>query len=207
MQPQRSMTERVKLFLAYVIRIISIPPVMVCLLVLVLALFADGFFNNEIDIAAMLICLALIPLAAYPLSWMIPCVRKKGREGQRNLAFVLSLSGYVLGWLYAKLFSTNRHQIFVYTIYLLSVLLLLLWNKVFHLRASGHGCSVTGPVVLSGYYLGLAGIIIGAVCYLSIFWASVTAKRHKWDEFLGGSVLCIFACGLAWLVCHYYQII
>ena len=64
MQPQRSMTERVKLFLAYVIRIISIPPVMVCLLVLVLALFADGFFNNEIDIAAMLVCLALIPLAA-----------------------------------------------------------------------------------------------------------------------------------------------
>ena len=53
----------------------------------------------------------------------------------------------------------------------------------------------------------IAGIIIGAVCYLSIFWASVTAKRHKWDEFLGGSVLCIFACGLAWLVCHYYQII
>ena len=34
MQPQRSMTERVKLFLAYVIRVISIPPVMVSLLVL-----------------------------------------------------------------------------------------------------------------------------------------------------------------------------
>ena len=207
MQTERSTAERVKYCLAYVIRIVSIPPVMVSLLVLVLALFADGFFSSGIDIAAMLVFLALIPLAAYPLSWIIPGVRKKGREGQRNLAFALSVAGYVLGWLYARFFNPNRHQIFVYTIYLLSVALLLLWNKVFHLRASGHGCSVTGPVVLSGYYLGLVGIIIGTVCYIAIFWASVTAKRHKWDEFLGGSVLCIFACGLAWLACSYYQII
>ena len=207
MQAQHSMAALVKYCLAHVIRIISIPPVMVSLLVLVLALFADRFFSSKMDVAAMLVCLALIPLAAYPLSWMIPYVREKGREGQRNLAFVLSLAGYVLGWFYAKFFNPNRHQIFVYTIYLLSVLLLLLWNKVFHLRASGHGCSVTGPVVLAGYYLGLVGIIIGTACYLSIFWASVSAKRHKWDEFLGGSVLCIFACGLAWLACNFLQII
>ena len=202
-----SPAKRAQNLLAYVIRVISIPPVMVSLLVLVLALFSDGFFSSRLDIAAMLVCLALIPLAAYPLSWVIPAVRAKGREGQRNLAFVLTLVGYVLGWLYAKLCSGNLHQIFVYTIYLLSVLLLLLWNKVFHLRASGHACSVTGPTALAGYYLGTAGIIIGAACYLAIFWASVTAKRHKWDEFLGGSVLCLFACGLAWLMCNYFRII
>ena len=207
MNVERSTAARFKYYLAYVIRIISIPPVMVSLLVLVLALFADGFFSSKNDIAAMLICLALIPLTAYPLSWIIPCIRKKGREGQRNLAFILSLAGYILGWFYAEFFTPNRNQIFVYTIYLLSVLLLLLWNKVFHLRASGHGCSVTGPVILAGYYIGLTGIVIGAVCYLSIFWASVTAKRHKWDEYLGGSLLCIFATAIAWLVCNHFQFI
>ena len=41
--------------------------------------------------------------------------------------------------------------------------LLLLWNKVFHLRASGHGCSVTGPLVLSGYYIGVIGAVLGAL--------------------------------------------
>ena len=207
MPQERGTAARIKFYLAYVIRIISIPPVMVSLLVLVLAFFADDFFSSGIDIAAMLVCLALIPLAAYPLSWIIPGVRRKGREGQRNLAFVLTGVGYVLGWCYAKFISLNRHQILVYTIYLLSLLLLLLWNKVFHLRARGHGCSVTGPVVLTGYYLGTVGIIIGAACYLAIFWASVTAKRHKWDEYLGGSVLCGFAFGLAWLACNYFQII
>ena len=207
MKPDRGETRGVRYWVAYAIRVISIPPVMVSLLVLVLALFAPGFFSSKHDIFAMLLCLALIPLAAYPMSWAIPAVRRKGREGQRNLAFCLTAVGYVLGWLYARFISLNRHQIFVYTIYLLSLLLLLLWNKVFHLRASGHGCSVTGPTVLSGYYLGLAGIIVGAACYLSIFWASVTTKRHKWDEFLGGSVLCGFACILAWLGCRYFRII
>ncbi len=207
MERRDSPAKRAQYLLAYVIRVISIPPVMVSLLVLVLALFAEGFFSSKLDIFAMLICLALIPLAAYPLSWIIPGIRKRGREGQRNLAFVLSLAGYILGWLYAKLLSGNRQQIFVYTIYLLSVLLLLLWNKVFRLRASGHGCSVTGPTVLAGYYLGPVGILVGVACYLAIFWASVTAKRHKWDEFLGGSLLCIIACGLAWLACNYFQII
>ena len=206
MKHEQSTARGVRYYLAYVIRVISIPPVMVSLLVLVLALFADGFFQSKLEILAMLVCLALIPLAAYPLSWIIPCVRKKGREGQRNLAFALTGVGYVLGWLYARFISGNRHQIFVYSIYLLSLLLLLLWNKVFHLRASGHGCSVTGPVMLAGYYLGLGGILAGAACYLSIFWASVTTKRHKWDEFLGGSVLCFFASALAWLGCHYVLI-
>ena len=207
MHEGRSMAERVRYGLAYAIRVISIPPVMVSLLILVLALFAEDVFSSKLEIFMMLLCLALIPLAAYPLSWVIPCVRQKGREGQRNLAFILTGVGYVLGWLYAKCISLNRHQILVYTIYLCSLLLLLLWNKVFHLRASGHGCSVTGPTVLAGYYLGLVGVLIGGACYLCIFWASVTTKRHKWDEFLGGSVLCMFACGLAWLFCNYLNII
>lgn len=192
--------------LAHVIRVVSIPPVMVSALILVLALFADGFFDSSLDILCMLVFLAMIPLAAYPLSWILPRVREKGREGQRNLAFILTGVGYVLGWIYAKGVSTNRQQLLVYTIYLLSLVLLLLWNKVFRLRASGHGCSVTGPVVLAGFYLGLVGIIVGIACYLVIFWASVTAKRHKWDEFLGGSVLCIAASGLGWLLCSYFAL-
>ena len=61
--------------------------------------------------------------------------------------------------------------------------------------------------MLAGWYLGLAGIIAGALCYLLIFWASVTTRRHKPDEFLGGSVLCFAACGISWLLCNYFAII
>ena len=193
--------------LAYAVRVISVPPVMVSLLILVLAVFAEGVFCSGLEMIAMLLFLAIIPLLAYPLSWMLPCVRRKGREGQRNLAFALTAAGYVLGWIYGKFFSGNREQILVYTIYLISLLLLLLWNKGFQLRASGHACSVAGPTVLAGWYLGPVGIIVGAVCYLLIFWASVTTGRHKWDEFLGGSVLCFAACGISWLLCHHYVLI
>ena len=192
--------------LAHAVRVVSIPPVMVSLLVLVLAAFAEGFYSSKLELLAMLLFLAVIPLLAYPLSWAIPCVRRKGREGQRNLAFALTAAGYVLGWFYGVFVSRNREQILVYTIYLVSLLLLLLWNKVFRLRASGHGCSVTGPVLLAGWYLGLPGIIVSALCYLLIFWASVTTGRHKWDEFLGGSVLCIAACGISWLLCSYFAV-
>ena len=192
--------------LAHAVRIMSIPPVMVSLLVLVLAAFAPDVFASGLEIFAMLLFLAIIPLLAYPLSWAIPRIRRKGREGQRNLAFALTAAGYVLGWLYGVLVSRNREQILVYTIYLVSLLLLLLWNKVFRLRASGHGCSVTGPVLLAGWYLGLPGIVVSALCYVLIFWASVTAKRHKWDEFLGGSVLCFAACGISWLLCNYFAV-
>ena len=193
--------------LAYAVRVVSVPPVMVSLLILVLAVFAEGVFGSGLEIAAMVFFLALIPLLAYPLSWLIPGVRRKGREGQRNLAFALTAAGYVLGWVYGKFFSGNREQILVYTIYLISLLLLLLWNKVFKLRASGHACSVTGPTVLAGWYLGPAGIIVGAVCYVLIFWASVTTRRHKPDEFLGGSVLCFAACGISWLLCQYFAVL
>ena len=193
--------------LAHAVRVVSIPPVMVSLLVLVLAAFAEGFFASKLECFAMLFFLAIIPLLAYPLSWVIPRVRGKGREGQRNLAFALTAAGYVFGWLYGVFLNGSREQILVYTIYLNSLLLLLLWNKVFRLRASGHGCSVTGPVVLAGYYLGLPGILVSAAVYLMIFWASVTTGRHKWDEFLGGSVLCFAACGISWLLCNYFVII
>ena len=168
--------------LAHAVRILSIPPVMVSLLVLVLAAFAPDVFASGLEIFAMLLFLAIIPLLAYPLSWAIPRIRRKGREGQRNLAFALTAAGYVLGWLYGVLVSRNR------------------------LRASGHGCSVTGPVLLAGWYLGLPGIVVSALCYVLIFWASVTAKRHKWDEFLGGSVLCFAACGISWLLCNYFAV-
>ena len=187
--------------LAHAVRVVSVPPVMVSLLVLVLAVFARDVFKSGLEVFAMLFFLAIVPLLAYPLSWLIPQVRRKGREGQRNLAFALTAVGYALGWVYGRFVSGNRELLLVYTIYLLSLLLLLLWNKVFRLRASGHACSVTGPTVLAGYYLGWAGVVIGAACYALIFWASVTTGRHKWDEFLGGSVLCIAACGVSWLLC------
>ena len=83
---------------AHIIRIVTVPPVMAAWLMLSLwfgdrALFPCGFRA----VAAALVCLTLLPALAYPLSRAIPRLREKGREGQRNLAFVLSALGYVGG--------------------------------------------------------------------------------------------------------------
>lgn len=186
---------------ARTVRICSVPPVMVALLVGVLAICRKSFFTAWPEIVLMLLFLAVFPMLAYPLSIRIPQIRKKGREGQRNLAFVLSGFGYVCGWIYGAFFSPGREQVLIYSIYLISVILLVICNRLLHIRASGHGCSVTGPLVLLCYYFGMKGIAIGALLYGVIFWASIKTGRHTPAQFLLGTAVCLAAWALSWLLC------
>lgn len=178
--------------LAKIIRILSIPPVMATGLVILLAL-RHATFQSPLEIAMTILFLAVFPVLAYPLSALLPGVRQKGREGQRNLAFVTTAIGYLLGMGYGIFVSKNQSLIMLYGIYLLSVALLLVANKLLRLRASGHGCSVTGPLFFLGYFLGPVGLLAGAGLFGSILWASVAARRHTVREFLSGAAICLLS--------------
>ena len=76
---------------AQIIRIITAPPFMIAALLLVLGLIPIGFYTGITDQCVAWIGLVLLPLLAYPLHYIIPELRKTGREGQRKTAFIFSL--------------------------------------------------------------------------------------------------------------------
>lgn len=174
--------------IAKIVRVSSVPPFMVTILIILLYFLREGIFRSWIDAVVSVAALAVIPVLAYPLSWIIPKIRAKGREGQRNLAFALNPVGYIAAFLYGLISGAGKDLMTIYTAYLLSVIVLLLFNKVLKFRASGHACAVTGPIVIISYYLGMWGLIGGAILYGAILWASLAMKRHTLKEFIFGSL-------------------
>lgn len=194
---EKTLSER----FAYLVRLISVPPVIVSGIMILLDLFRPEIFVPQWEMWLVILFLGGMPLLAYPVSYAVPSLREKGREGQRRLAFLFSAVGYLLGWLYGVLICKKVQIVLIYTIYFVSLILLVLCNCVLRVRASGHGCSITGGVILGGAYLGLPGLIFGAAAWGIIFWASVKAKRHTPAELLLGSAVTAAASVFSWFCC------
>lgn len=174
--------------LAKIIRVVTVPPVMVGTLIILLSTLRTDVFSGFGESLCTLLFLAIIPLMAYPISAVIPAIRKKGRDGQRNLAFLLSFVGYSGGMLYALLAHVSRPLLIVFGTYFLSVIVLTVMNKVIRVRASGHACSIAGPIGLVCYFLPPVCIVASLALYAVIFWASVHMGRHTVKEFIWGSL-------------------
>ena len=192
---------RVEDWIAKLVRILSVPPIMATVMVLLLRLTRPVLFKPPADLWLSLLFLAAVPVLAYPVSWLVPALRERGRDGQRTLAFVFAFIGYICGVLYALLFRRSSGLLMLFLIYFFSALVLTVFNKVLHIRASGHASSVTGPI---GYLCAAVGgwfYLLGAFLFGVILWASVRIKRHTVPEFLIGSLSCVFSALLAWLIC------
>ena len=188
--------------IAHAIRIVSVPPVMVGILLVLLLTLRDDVFATFTEFAVSLSGLTILPVLAYPVSVMIPSIRKKGREGQRSLAMYFSTVGYVGVFIYGLIAHVGTGLMHIYAGYLFSVVIILVGNKVFKVRISGHACSVSGPLVYSGYFLGMGGILVGTVCWAAILWASLVMKRHTFREFVFGTLTCLFSFAVGWLIFH-----
>ena len=190
------------LTIAHTVRIVSVPPVMVGILLTLLLLLRDDVFATPVEFMVSLTGLTILPVLAYPVSVMIPVLRRKGREGQRTLAMYVSTVGYVGVFIYGLIAQVGTGLMHIYAGYLFSVIIILVGNKVFKVRISGHACSVSGPLVYSGYFLGVWGILVGAVCWGVILWASLVMKRHTFREFVFGTLTCLFSFTVGWLIFH-----
>ena len=175
---------------------------MVGILLVLLFTLRDDVIVTAADMAASLLGLTILPILAYPVSFAVPAIRKKGREGQRTLAMYFSTVGYVAVFVYGLIASVGTGLMHIYAGYLFSVIIILVSNKVFKVRVSGHACSVSGPLVYSGYFLGVWGIVVGAVCWGAILWASLAMKRHTFKEFLLGTLTCLVSFTVGWLIFH-----
>ncbi len=174
--------------IAKLIRVVTVPPVMVGTLIILLSTLRADVFTGIGQSLLTLMFLAIIPVLAYPVSYVVPAIRKKGRDGQRNLAFFLSAAGYAGGFIYGWLAQVSVPLMIIFGTYLLSVLVLTFMNKVIKVRASGHACSIAGPIGLVCYFLPPVCIVASLCLYATIFWASVHMGRHTVKEFIWGSL-------------------
>ena len=185
--------------IAKIIRAVTVPPIMVSgLLISLFATNRDIFQEKSIlNLVLAILFLALIPIAAYPLQPLIPKYKDKGREGQRDLAFLLTPVGYVGAVLYGIIVPISPDLMLIFLSYLLSVLALLFFNKVIKFRSSGHMCSVTGPLILISHFIG-GTIIPSCILFALVCWSSLLLKRHTLYEVIGGCACCLvsFACSL-----------
>ena len=185
---------------ARIVRIVTVPPLMVAAILTLLWFQSPALFTAPSELFLSQCFLALFPILAYPLSYAIPAIRRKGRDGQRSLAMYLSAAGYFSAVLYGILAHCTEGLRIIHLTYLLSVVLLLVLNKVIRVRASGHACSVSGPILLLCLYVGTVGAITGVLLWTVIFWASLRGKHHTPKEYLIGSGVPIVAYMLSYLV-------
>ena len=187
---------------AHIVRIVTVPPVMVGILLVLLFTLRDNVFATPVEFFVSLAGLTILPVLAYPVAAVIPSFRRKGREGQRSMAMYFSTLGYVGVFVYGLIAHVGTGLMHIYAGYLFSVVIILVGNKVFKVRISGHACSVSGPLVYSGYFLGLWGILVGALCWVLILWASLVMKRHTLREFVFGTLTCLFSFAVGWIIFH-----
>ncbi|MGC4018482.1 MAG: hypothetical protein QM793_04140 [Muricomes sp.] len=177
--------------IARCIRAITIPPVLIILTLIVLYHKSPAMFHGARDFWMSLLWLGICPVLAYPLQRILPGWKEKGREGQRNLAFICSVIGYLIAVVYGLVTDASLELQLIFNTYILSVVLLVFLNKVVKRRASGHACSITGPLIFLVYFvswkMAAFGVLIGGMS----FWASLKLKRHSLMDLLSGSMTCI----------------
>ena len=170
-----------------VIRILTAPPIIATLTLTVLFLFQSTLFGGVLHFLLAVFSLGVLPMLAYPLQPFIPKFKNKGRDGQRTLAMIFSVCGYLIGTLTALLLRAPTFVLLVYLAYLFSGILLTVINKLFHKKASGHACGIAGPLALLSCFASPLTLLLSIPVYLSALWASLEMKRHTLAQFLGGS--------------------
>ena len=178
--------------LAKIIRILTVAPAMALVLLLILYLRSPLLFGSPVNFLLSVLFLVIFPLLAYPLQPFIKRFKDKGREGQRILAIYFAVLGYVGGCLSAFILQAPKNIWIIYLTYLFSGILILLFTKLLHFKASGHACGITGPFALLIYFgqpIGWSGIPVLALAWLS----SLTMKRHTNRQLIAGSMIPIAA--------------
>ncbi len=183
--------------LAKVIRVITVPPLLIGARLVALYLYPSGVFTSFSSLIYAITFLSVIPALSYLVWALIPALRQKGRASQRKLAFVFSILGYLGGAVYAFTADISRGLVVILLTYFVSVILLTLINKLTIFRASGHGCGVTGPLILPAYFVSPFWIFPSLLGLLAVYLSSIALKRHTLKELVAGSsaaLLSFFFC-------------
>ena len=120
---------------AKTIRILTIPPVMAAIEILVLR-FVKGYFPGVAAIWTIFF-LSILPTVSYLVWWFVPALRRRGRKTQRPLAVAFSVLGYVLSVGYCFVRPLGSVERIACCTYLFSGLVIALC-AAFRIKCSGH---------------------------------------------------------------------
>lgn len=175
--------------LALFIRKVTVPPVFAIALLCSVYFIHPASIGSVWQLVAGIIFLAGLPLLAYPLQKYIPHFKDKGRDGQRNLAMLFSFIGYLLGTVVTLLQNATVELKIIYLEYLFCGISMLVLNRCFKLKASGHACGVVGPVLMMIYFRLYIPAAICALFTIPVFISSIQTKRHTPAQLVGGSII------------------
>ena len=181
--------------LAYAVRVATVAPFMALAMLLILFFRNPQFFGGLPVFLLAVLFLVVLPLLAYPLQPLFKAFKHKGREGQRTLALIFAVAGYFLGCVTAAILGAPQNVWFIYLSYMLSGSLVVLFNKTFRYRASGHACGVTGPFMLLVYFGQTIGYI-GFAVFALVWGVSLYMKRHTTMQVIVGGLIPFAALGI-----------
>lgn len=178
--------------IAKIVRVSTIPPVLVCALATSLYIYDPLLIGGLVHYCALVFFLAVLPVLAYPLQPLIPHYKHKGREGQRTLAFIASVAGYLCGIIFSLVVSAPIATHIIYWTYFISVIILTIFNKFTPWKASGHACGVAGPICAFIYFIGPKTLPV-VLIFVIMAWASLKIKRHTLIELVLGGISSVTA--------------
>ena len=181
--------------ISYFIRKITVPPVLAMAFLLVMYFMKPSCFTSVWQLLCGLLFLGILPILGYPLQKYIPYYKDKGREGQRSLAMIFCVAGYLLGTLTVFVTKASSELCIVHLEYLLSGMIMFVFNKVFHLKASGHACGIIAPVMLSLSFNMYVPAVIGGLFVILVLISSLKLKRHTMPQLLGGCMIAAVCLG------------
>lgn len=173
----------------YVIRKITVPPIFAMAFLIVIYFMQPSIFTSVGQLICGIFFLGILPILGYPLQKYIPYFKEKGREGQRSLAMIFSVAGYLLGTSIVFITKASFELCIVYLEYLFSGITMLVFNKVFHLKASGHACGIVAPVLLFACFNMFIPAVIGGLLVIPVLISSLKTKRHTMPQLLGGCTI------------------
>lgn len=187
------------LHVAKTLRVLTVAPLMALVMLIVLFAKDPAAIGGLGLFAASVGFLTVLPLLGYPLQPLFPHFRGKGREGQRNLAMIFAVLGYILGCVTAFAAHAPERLKIIFLAYLFSGVLVVLFNFLLHIRASGHACGVAGPFAILAFFGQWAGCL-GVIPLAIVWWSSLKAGRHTLEQLIAGTILPFFGLTLASLL-------
>lgn len=170
-----------------IIRILTVPPILALLVFTYLLICVPGIFLHITDYIMAVSFISIFPSLAYilqvPLKKWFP-----GRDGQRTLAMILSVAGYICGLSTSLLLHQSPQLIFIYLTYFICGLIILVSSKVFHFKLSGHAVGAAGPVAILIMFRQWI-FLIGIPILICVFLSSYRLKRHTLAQIISGIIL------------------
>ena len=181
-------------------RILTLAQILAAFSLFILYMERPFIYPTGWHFAYMLFFLGILPLLAYPLQPFVPHFKDKGRDGQRTLAMIFALFGYVFCLIACAFTKASADMWLICLEYLISGLLIFVFNKVFHLRVSAHCCGSACPIFLLLYFGLYVPSAIMAVLTVIAYISSVKMKRHTVPQLIGGSLVSVLLLGVLILI-------